>query len=285
MYIKERRLMIMNYTDPFEFNNSDLVFYHCGQESCTPNHFYGPFIRDHYLIHYVVEGEGKFEVDGKTYSLSKGQGFVICPNVITYYKADNLNPWNYIWVGFRGIKAKEYLNNAGLNRKHPIFTYTHDTYVEEYIKEMIRINQFGIGNDLNLLGLLYLFLSKLIQNNTYLYKSTLETPQNLYIEKAINYIQANYSRNITVGELSTFLSINRSYLYTLFKKQLSISPQQFLIQYRMDKACELMGNTNLTISQIARSVGYNDPLIFSKTFKKVKNTSPKSFNINLRKSK
>ena len=267
----------MNYTNPLEFNKSDLIFYHCGKESCTPNHFYGPFIRDHYLIHYILEGQGNFKVDGKTYSLSEGQGFVICPNVITYYEADSINPWHYTWVGFSGCKAKEYLLNAGLNRKYPIFTYTQDTCIEKYIEEMIHINKLGMGNDLNLLGLLYLFLSKLTQNNSHLCKTTLETPQNLYIEKALNFIQANYSRNITIGELSTFLSLNRSYLYTLFKKELSISPQQFLIQYRINKACELMKNTNLSISQIARSVGYSDPLVFSKTFKKAKNMSPKNF--------
>jgi mannose-6-phosphate isomerase-like protein (cupin superfamily) len=68
--------------------NSDLNMYHCGTEDCAPGHDYGPAVKDHYLIHYILDGKGTFHVGEKIYQLGKGQGFLICPNVITYYQAD-----------------------------------------------------------------------------------------------------------------------------------------------------------------------------------------------------
>jgi YesN/AraC family two-component response regulator len=56
-----------------------------------------------------------------------------------------------------------------------------------------------------------------------------------------------------------------------------MSPQEFLIRYRMDKASEFMLTNSLSISEISRSVGYEDPLAFSKIFKKIKGASPREF--------
>ncbi len=72
--------------------NTDLNLYHCGSENCAPGHSYGPAIRDHYLIHYILDGKGFFQVNNKTYHLKNGQGFLICPDIITYYEADKENP-------------------------------------------------------------------------------------------------------------------------------------------------------------------------------------------------
>jgi len=87
----------------------------------------------------------------------------------------------------------------------------------------------------------------------------------------------NYSRDISVMELARHIGLDRSYLCSLFKEYLKVSPREYLIKYRMDKACELMKNPSLSISDVARSVGYSDPLGFSKMFKKVKGCSPKAY--------
>lgn len=254
----------------------DLIVYHCGMEECEPSHSYGPAVRDHFLIHYVLEGEGSFYVDGKTYKLNKNQGFLICPNVVTYYEADKLNPWTYIWVGFYGIKAETYLKSANITRTNPIFSCSTESSIEQYFMQMLKCNKLSKSNEVRLQGLLYLFLSELME-------TTAEMPlkeknlKELYIKKSIEYIEKNYSRNITINDMSKFIGLNRSYLSSLFKSNLNVSPQQFLIDYRIKKAEELLFNPELSISSIAHSVGYDDPLTFSKVFKKIKGYSPKEY--------
>ena len=67
---------------------------------------------------------------------------------------------------------------------------------------------------------------------------------------------------MTISELARSIGLDRSYLGSIFKEQLSTSLQNYLKNYRMDKACELMKNETLSIGDISRSVGYDDPLLF-----------------------
>ncbi|MGE5613279.1 MAG: AraC family ligand binding domain-containing protein, partial [Bacillota bacterium] len=64
-------------------NHTDLNMYQCGTQECKPGHSYGPAVRDHFLIHYIHSGKGKFCVNGREYNLEGGQGFLICPDVVT----------------------------------------------------------------------------------------------------------------------------------------------------------------------------------------------------------
>lgn len=259
-------------------NIGDLTVYNWGQEKCTSGHSYGPAVRDHYLIHYILDGKGIFQVGDETYHLTKGQGFLICPDIITFYKADSEEPWHYTWVGFHGTKAKYYLELSNLKQDNPIFLYDQDKYIENCLMKMSAIDGFSEHDAVELTGLLYLFISKLIEiGGLHSHNIQSKDPKEVYVDRAIQYIERNYSRNLTISQLSHYIGINRKYLCQLFNKYLDRTPQQFLIDYRMDKASYLLKNTNLYVGDIARSVGYEDPLQFSKMFKKVKGISPKHY--------
>ena len=142
---------------------------------------------------------------------------------------------------------------------------------------MISIKNLTKSKEVKMTGLLYIFLSKLIEN--YPSKSSFknEDRQKKYTKKALEYIEKNYSRNIKVKDISEYLGLHRSYLYTVFKDNLNISPKEYIIKYRINKACELMKNTKLSIGDISRSVGYSDPMNFSKIFKQKKGISPSEY--------
>ncbi len=257
-------------------SNTDLNMYHCGEEDCSPGHSYGPALRDHYLIHYIIEGTGHYTVNNKSYQLKKGQGFLICPEIVTYYQASNTDPWKYCWVGFNGSKAKDYLKYANLSISNPIFTST-DKQLTKIMEEMVSINKITKANELKLLSLLYQFLSLLVkETNSNELNSNNETKLS-YIKEAITFIEKNYSRKITIQEIADYIGLDRSYLYSVFQDALEQSPQEYLINFRLNKACELMNNKSLNIGEISRSIGYSDPLYFSKVFKKVKGVTPTAF--------
>ncbi len=254
----------------------DLSVYHCGMEICKNGHSFGPAVRDHYLIHYVLSGKGTFQVDGKVYHLTKNQGFLICPQIVTYYEADNNDPWTYAWVGFNGIKAEQYLRYAALSRCTPIFTYDESNYIEKCFEQMLQFSQLKLSSEIRLQGLLYIFLSELIEKAASK-NACFNNQKDLYIKKAVQFMEANYSRHISIEQLAAYLGLNRSYFSALFKSVIQATPQEFLVKLRMDKASALLTHSNLSISEVSRSVGYEDPLSFSKIFKKVKGYSPKEY--------
>ncbi|UJF34795.1 AraC family transcriptional regulator [Paenibacillus hexagrammi] len=263
-------------------HHTELHLTQFGIESCIPRHFHGPAVRDYYLLHYILEGRGSFEVGGTTYTLGKGQGFLICPGVVTYYEADASHPWTYCWVGFNGTLAEWLLKQAGLTLSSPILHYNSDDRLYRYIQMMDDSKKdFPRSRESRLNGLLYLMLSELVESGPVEPNSPKSVRSEVYVEKVLDLIEVNYAQKITMEDIAHAIGLNRSYLCSLFKQRMNTSIQDYLIRCRINKACEMMGNAELSIGDISRSVGYNDPLLFSKMFKKVKGLSPKHYRTEL----
>lgn len=265
------------YLEPKQSQALDLFLCHSGIENCNPSYSFGPETRDHFIIHYILDGKGEFTVNNKTYKLGKKDGFLIKPGEETYYKADDKDPWIYMWIGFNGIKAETYLKYANLDENNHIFKYEKDSSLKKYILEILSLNIMNNSNRLKIDGLLYLFIGNLIENNKYMDKENSNTQVDEYINISIDFINNNYSNNIKVNDIANYVRLNRSYFSNLFTKKIGISPQEYLLSLKMEKACNLLTNLQLSIGDVARQVGYEDQLTFSKIFKKSKGVSPKLY--------
>ncbi|QGQ98040.1 AraC family transcriptional regulator [Paenibacillus psychroresistens] len=268
---------IHNSVQPFgQRIELDLCFF--GNQVCEPGHFWGPGIRQHYIFHYVHSGKGIMRIGDQIYNINQGQGFLICPDTIIYYKADDDDPWTYTWVGFQGLYAKAYLERAQLSRTKPIF-YTHgNLWFEGFLDEMVKAKNIERNSDVGLQSIMYRFFAELILTAPEL--KEVPTPahtKEAYIRKAIEYLEIHYSQKISVLNIAQFVGLDRTYLSSLFKEKLGLSLQIYLLQFRMNRAKELLLNQDLTIGDISRSVGYTDPLLFSKMFKKINRVSPKAY--------
>lgn len=259
---------------------TDLNLYECGIEDCSPDQSYGPAVRDHYLIHYIFEGNGILSAPNNIYHISKGQGFLICPYKATYYKADSIHPWSYAWVGFNGKKAEEILKSLNITLENPVFTFENFDILKNCFQGMLACKPLKFGRNIRMLGYLYILLSQIFEESKeYNRNYTNENLKELYVRKTKEYITKNFHRKISIGEIALYLGIDRSYLCNLFKSVEHLTPQEYLINFRISKSIELMAIPELSISEISRSVGYDDPFVFSKLFKKTKGLSPKNYRI------
>ncbi|ADU29370.1 AraC family transcriptional regulator [Evansella cellulosilytica] len=261
-------------------NSYDLYLCYCGLEECDPYHSYGPISRNEYLLHYVIKGKGILKADGKTYHIGENDAFLIYPSEITYYEADKDDPWTYIWIGFDGMKAESCLINASFSKENRVSKFECGETLVHYLNGMLSASKLTYSNDLKREGYLYMFLSALIQEKTDNNSDKPEVydyPFLVYVEHALDFISHNYEKQIKVIDIAEYIGINRSYLTTIFKKSLKVSPQEYLVKYRLDKACTLLKNTDLLVNEIARNVGYNNALTFSKVFKNYYKMSPKTY--------
>ncbi|HEM4756537.1 TPA: helix-turn-helix transcriptional regulator, partial [Streptococcus suis] len=124
------------------------------------------------------------------------------------------------------------------------------------------------------LGHLYLFISCLIDCSLTKTSSKHDENKEFYIREAINFVERNYEKAISVDDLAQVCNLNRHYFSRLFKEQMNISPQQFIIQYRLSEACELLKNTTKTLQEIAEEIGYSNQFNFSTAFKRHYQISP-----------
>lgn len=235
-----------------------------GSENCMPNWSFGPTKREYWLLHYVVSGKGIFRRENTTYNIKAGDIFVIPPYIETYYQADKEKPWHYIWVGF---------------------TTSNEKLLKPFLYPIIKCNNAGeifitMLDCLNMENGKSAFLSSCIFK---LYSALLETndkSSNDYVDKALNYIHAEYMKKISVNEIAGLLNLNRSYLTVLFKNKIGDTPGQYILNYRLQKAANLMLTHGETPSNVAIYCGFSDLYSFSKAFKKKFGCSPKNYKKN-----
>lgn len=254
----------------------DFYLNFCGAQACAPNHSYGPALRPHHLLHYCLKGKGKYYVNNRVYKISAGDAFLIMPDMITYYQADSEDPWTYLWLSFSGTKTKEYLKRCNLDEENLVIHCDYATQLEQCVLAIMGHNKLSYSNELFIQGQLFNFFSYLAKSADVAYQD-MQTNYNIYVNKAINYIQSNYQEMMTVTQIASYLGLNRSYLTTLFKKELNLSPQEFLLQYRMMRAEDLLTSTDLPINQIAYSCGYSNQLSFSKAFSNTHAMPPRDY--------
>lgn len=248
---------------------SDFYLCYCGHARCKPCHSYGPAVRPNYLLHYILDGTGRFIVEGREYVLKKGDGFLIEPNKQTYYEADADDPWTYLWIGFDGTKCESCLRAIGLTNGRIIYHYQEGEKLLKLVEEMLTYNKPDYESDFMLQACLCQFFGCLAGgiSRDMEHRLTKTERENLYVHQALEYIRNNYANGITVGDVANYVVLNRSYLFTLFQRVLGISPRDYLTQFRLTRAKEQLTLTDASVANIATSCGYQAPQVFSKAFK------------------
>ena len=260
----------------------DLGLYQFGQESCEPGHSFGPARRNHYLFHYVLRGRGTLysEDSGRhvnTFTLKAGEGFMIFPEQVNMYVADVPNPWEYVWLEFDGLRVKQALESAGITPEEPVYRAKYPELREKLRDEMLYIVDHTEASVFELIGHMYLFMDSLTRSSENAGMVFTSRLREFYIREAIAYMENNYHRELTVDEIAGALRLNRSYFGKIFRLSTGKSPQKFLMNYRMIKAAEQLAGTERPINEIGASVGYENPLHFSRAFKTIYGLSPREW--------
>ena len=259
-----------------------LRFYQYGWEQHSPLHSFGPAVRNHYLFHYIISGRGILESNVssenfQSYRLEAGHGFLICPDQINTYTADQNDPWKYVWLEFDGIQAAEFLCAAGLGITKPVFQSDNMALADELRDSMLHIAGHPNATTLHRIGHLCLFLDTLIRSSSTRQKPRKKQLLDFYVQKSITFMEQNYQRNLTVEAIAEVCKLDRSYCSKLFKERKGCPPQEFLIRMRLGKAEEMMKMTSISISDIATAVGYPNQLHFSRLFKQRYGVSPQKW--------
>lgn len=253
-----------------------------GSQHCPPGHSYAVSYDDRYLIHYVVSGKGKAVYNGKTYHLSKGNAFLIYGKNEVYYEADMVNPWYYIWINISGSMASNFIKSVGLSEENPIYKTKRPDIIEKHFEALV--NTKDENNDFLVSGAMLTLLGDMIKYNHKESQMVRKTGEE-YITMCKNYVQVNYYRRLTVDELCRYVGLEHSYLYRLFKNKEGISPYDYIIQYKLEKAKKLLLSKEYSIGEIASFVGYEDKLAFSKLFSRKYGISPSQYRKNAVSSK
>lgn len=230
---------------------------------------FGPGQRNEYIIHYVLSGKGYFNGN----LVTCGHGFLITPGMLEEYYPDPEDPWEFLWVTS---------NSPRMAELYPYFREDERTHIFEYqdyrpfrkIAERVVLN---CNTTCNSFEMLELFMSIFKQHGECGTTQQTKSTADLYAEAAVNYINNNLYNAITVRELTEIVGISQPYLFKIFTEKFGKSPKQYISDRKLVYAQKLLRETDLTITQIAASVGFGDVLVFSKFFSGHVGVSPRKY--------
>ena len=264
------------------YENQNLYVNTFGHSVTRPLHKFGPAVRPYFLIHFILEGKGKFMAGNISYELGAGQGFLIAPDHPTTYIADEKEPWTYVWIGFSGAQAEELVSSIGLSMEQPVFSGGNAAELKEIVFAMLRHNSCGVQDSLFVTGQLYHFLSCIAASNKDILPKTDESD---YVNQAVTYIQNHITEPVQVEEIARYVGLNRSYLSTLFRKKTGYSPIQYIQNARITKAKHLLESSRIPVSAIAFSCGYQKPESLIRLFRQRYGVSPAVYRKQIREQK
>ncbi len=259
-----------------KMDNTSLSILTSGHQICAPEWSWGPGMQDMYLLHYIKKGKGIYRVNDRLYSLKAGDVFVIYPGSLCSYQADAQEPWEYYWVGFKGITVKALFSNTDFSPEQPCADFAED--LSPYIQQILASKGQESYHQAEMTGHLYLLFSRMMRKT----RSAPKAYRKEYIFRAHEFIAQNYAGAITVNDLATHLGLSKSHLHRIFLEGTGESPMQYLAIYRIEQSLQLLQSTDMSIAQISAAVGFSDQLYFSRVFSQQMGESPSQYRKKLR---
>ncbi|MCI3925096.1 AraC family transcriptional regulator [Paenibacillus sp. TRM 82003] len=229
----------------------------------------------------MKSGTGIYELQGKRYKCSKGDTFVIFPGELFSYEADADSPWHYVWAAFGGHLVGAMLQQLGVTPERPVIRCAAPRKTFALYRKLLqsmRQTDWPPLADLESAGLLRLLFHELgLSNLAHLpFRPTFATAAERQVNQAVRWLSLQYAQPVSIEQLAQSLGYHRTHLTKIFKKQIGVSPMQFLMNIRLEQAKSLL-DSHWTIEQVASSVGFSDALYFSKQFRKRYGVSPSEY--------
>lgn len=228
-----------------------------------------------FIIQCIISGKGILELNGKSYHLHAGDVFLLPKNLPLTYIADETEPFAYYYIGMDGVDMEKTLKLCGLSVDSPVKHY-RDTDIAAAMENIFHLmQQHSVSANLKALGKLYELFASMAESDPK-NKLSLKKQDIDYINAAISYIKDNYANDISVSSIAEKLGIGRTYFSWLFHRETGITPQNYLLRYRISQACKLL-NMEMSVTQASSHCGFNSPVNFSIQFKKIVGITPRAF--------
>jgi len=228
-----------------------------------------------FILMYCYSGEGNITFENHSIALKPNTYYIIPPGVPHEYYALPKHPWSIYWIHFTGTQAQHFFDK--FNALFPDFAgvLALDERRISLFDNLINVMEDGYSTtnleyaNLSLWQLLNSFLYE-----SYFYSEAKKNSENNTVEAAIDYMKKHLEISLKINEVADHFNYSASHFFTLFKKRTGYSPIHYFNYLKVQKACQYLSFTSMSIKEISYALGFNDPLYFSRLFKKLMSASP-----------
>ena len=228
---------------------------------------------------YCTKGGGWCEIGGCRYRISTGDLYVIPAAEPRLYGTDHANGWTFYWVHAAGSNLEFFLQQLQVTRQRPMIKIGEDLRVVGWMLELIEL----LDSACRASELLYAsqtlahLLSSLACRRPEPCRRTESVSHR--IERTIDYMRQHLDEPLRAVTLAGVANMSLPHYFALFKRSVGTTPIDYFIKLRIEQARRLLAQTPWSIKEIASSLGYEDPLYFSRVFKAVTQATPSDYRV------
>lgn len=265
---------------PFKDKSKPLIVGSCGTyrlKTVQRLPTWRPKGRLDYQLLYIVSGKTHFYFGGKERIVTAGHMVLIQPRMEQKYEYFGEDKPEVYWVHFTGSNVKNILRKYEIPLDDPVF-YSGASSTYTYIfKEMINELQTCKTGFEELLTMYLKQIFLLVQRTRMEEKPSVSTYIQEEIEYARRYFNEHYNEPISIQDYAESRNMSVCWFQRNFKQIVNHTPMQYLLMIRINNAVSLLETTDYGLSEISAIVGYEDPLYFSRLFRKIKGISPRDY--------
>lgn len=248
-----------------------------GCEHCSPRKRVVDSVRPSYSFHFVLFGKGTLVADDRTYTVSRGEVFLLYEGEHYVYYPDPKDPWSYIWVEVEGDNLDTIFSFCGFEKSDcRMLVKDFDSYVA-LMQDMRNAFDMTKSQEIKCASYFLLLLSKFIEYENDKTESPKEARKKRTLRDILVYINNNFYMNLSLETIARESGVSVRTLTDLFAEVLNMTPVQYLTAYRIAIACEQFQTTSMNVGEVARWSGFDDEKYFSRIFKKEKGVSPQEY--------
>tara|TARA_R110001599_G_scaffold28536_2_gene98606 strand:+ start:529 stop:1416 length:888 start_codon:yes stop_codon:yes gene_type:complete len=230
---------------------------------------------DDYILIYCADGKGFLSLNKEKKTVKAGELFILPPNTVHAYQADEDQPWTVYWCHFQGEQAKDFFDYINHNQSFEIIRNMTDIDFIQAFRELIETvrDSTQLSDFIHASNLFRHILTKIERQM----KRRNRYENGLSIPKIQQFMRININKLISLEELASLSHCSKYHFARQYQLLTGTSPLKHFITLKMEHACFLLEQTSLSMSEIATQLGYDDALYFSRVFRKVLGLAPSTY--------
>lgn len=222
-------------------------------------------------LFYIVGGDGQFRIEDQLHSVQENQLVIVSPNVMHTEVSYEAHPLEYIVLGIEGLQLSMAKNQ---DSRYRILDYRGCGDVLTCMRNIFReMESRQPGYEVICQAYMEILITRLMRSTNFSLSSA--TPSSSRQCAAIrHYIDTHYKEQLNLDQLAEVAHVNKFYLAHVFKEEYGLSPISYLISRRIKESRYLLRETNMSLSQIARVLGFSSASYFSQSFRRAEGISP-----------
>ncbi len=230
-------------------------------------------------LFYVVDGKGEFNIQGQRFPVKANDFVIINPQVEHTELSSPDEPLEYIVLGINGLSFSNLTPVSEGGHPFSFFNLRDEQKdILRYLNAMVQeATSQSMSYELVCHNLLEILLIKILRHQHFDLEVGKQSKATKDISFIKHYLETYYHESIQLEDLASMTHLSRFYISHSFKKEIGMSPMEYLIDIRIKESKILLRTTNYSISQVADIVGFTTPTYFSKQFRKSTGISPTDY--------